>query len=189
MGFSINIITIKVWWSILNQRVTQAAWKENAEFSQQESNVAHHMYDLQFTNPFIPVFSARSRPWDKLGGRGGPVIQTLREAGEGAVSKTFFSAVRASVWSKNVGVACAPCLPPPPRDVPLVLMCALYSCICRLKAVNQAPVEPQVKEFWPTFSTRSLIKRAVLEGARVEAVLLSEAMRRLSWIEWTERRK
>ena len=177
MGFSINIITIKVWWSILDQRVTQAAWKENAEFSQQESNVAHHMYDLQFTNPFIPVFSARSRPWDKLGGRGGPVIQTLREAGEGAVSKTFFPVVRASVWS------------PPPLDVPLVLMCALYSCICRLKAVNQAPVEPQVKEFWPTFSTRSLIKRAVLEGARVEAVLLSEAMRRLSWIEWTEPRK
>ena len=155
MGFSINIITIKVWWSILNQRVTQAAWKENAEFSQQESNVAHHMYDLQFTNPFIPVFSARSRPWDKLGGG---VVRSSR--------------------------------PPPPRlDVPLVLMCALYSCICRLKAVNQAPVEPQVKEFWPTFSTRSLIKRAVLEGARVEAVLLSEAMRRLSWIEWTEPRK
>lgn len=148
MGFSINIITIKVWWSILNQRVTQAAWKENAEFSQQESNVAHHI-----------------------------IIQTLREAGEGAVSKTFFPVVRASVWS------------PPPLDVPLVLMCALYSCICRLKAVNQAPVEPQVKEFWPTFSTRSLIKRAVLEGARVEAVLLSEAMRRLSWIEWTEPRK
>lgn len=62
-------------------------------------------------------------------------------------------------------------------------MCALYSCICRLRAVNQARVEPQVKEFWPTFSTRSLIKRVVLEGPRVEAVLLSERMRPLSWIE------
>ena len=72
---------------------------------------------------------------------------------------------------------------PSPVDAPLVLMCALYSCICRLKAVNQARVEPQVKEFWPTFSTRSLIKRVVLERARAEAVLLSEAMQRLSWIE------
>ena len=186
MGFSINIITIKVWWSILNQRVTQAAWKENAEFSQQESNVAHHMYDLQFTNPFIPVFSARSRPWDKLAGRGSPVIQTLREAGRGRSPKLFFRPFGPQFGLKMRGW---PVPRAPPLDVPLVLMCALYSCICRLKAVNQAPVEPQVKEFWPTFSTRSLIKRAVLEGARVEAVLLSEAMRRLSWIEWTEPRK
>ena len=45
--------------------MTQAAWKENAKFSQQESNVAHYRYDLQFTNPNIPVLSAGSRLWDK----------------------------------------------------------------------------------------------------------------------------
>ena len=43
--------------------------------------------------------SAVSRPWDGGGGGGGGVIQTLRQ-GEG-VSKKFFSALRASVWSKN----------------------------------------------------------------------------------------
>lgn len=62
----------------MDSDMTQVAWKENAKFSQQESNVAHYRYDLQFTNPNIPVLSAESRLWDKLGGRGGPVIQTLR---------------------------------------------------------------------------------------------------------------
>ena len=41
-------------------------------------------------------FSAASRPWDK-GGGGHPDPEICR----GAVSKTFFSALWASVWSKN----------------------------------------------------------------------------------------
>ena len=44
-------------------------------------------------------FSAASRPWNK--GRGG------------AVSKGIFSALRASVWSKNKGETQAPPLDPP----------------------------------------------------------------------------
>ena len=50
-------------------------------------------------------FSARSRPWDK---QGGAVIQTLKgkireSGGRGVVPQFFFSALRASVWSKNKG--------------------------------------------------------------------------------------
>ena len=58
-------------------------------------------------------FSAASRPWDK-GGGGHPDPEICR----GAVSKTFFSALWASLWSDRKGV-----LGPwaPPLDPPLNL--------------------------------------------------------------------
>ena len=51
-------------------------------------------------------FSAASRPWDK-GGGGHPDPEICR----GAVSKTFFSALWASVWSDRKGVL-GPWVPP-----------------------------------------------------------------------------
>ena len=55
-------------------------------------------------------FRAASRPWDK-GGGGHPDPEICR----GAVSKTFFSALWASVWSDRKGVLgpWAPALDPP----------------------------------------------------------------------------
>ena len=58
----------------------------------------------------LEIRGARSsRPLDKRGGG----------VGETAVSINFFSALRASVWSKNTGASALPPPPPPPRDPPL----------------------------------------------------------------------
>ena len=61
--------------------------------------------------------SAGLRPWDK----GGPQSSRPFDGGVGAVSKKFFFALRASVWSKNKEgpgpgplpyiCHCKPCLP------------------------------------------------------------------------------
>ena len=45
---------------------------------------------------------------------GGAVIQTLRQGGEDRSPKKFFSAPRASVWSKNKGRGAGPS----PRPLP-----------------------------------------------------------------------
>ena len=64
--------------------------------------------------------SGRSRPSDK----GGPVILTLRKGGRrGAVLKISFSALRASVWSKNKGG------PGPPGPLPWIRRCLLLRLI------------------------------------------------------------
>ena len=61
--------------------------------------------------------------------RGGPVIQTLRYGG--AVSKHFFSALRASVWSKNKGR-------PPPLDPQLSRNPNCFQMFFKMNAMQMA---------------------------------------------------
>ena len=69
------------------------------ELGRETKNYLSHTFQTPTTQAIRTYFcSGGSRPSDKRG----PVIQTLRdERGGGAVSKKVFSALRASVWSKN----------------------------------------------------------------------------------------
>ena len=76
--------------------------------------------------PFVSYESSREVPHPDLeikgGGGVGAVIQTLRPLDKrGAVSQKIFSALRASVWSKNMGRAGGRWSGPrvPPLDLPL----------------------------------------------------------------------
>ena len=69
----------------------------------------------------VAVFSGGSRPSDKDGGGGwgggSLLIQTLRSEEGCGLQQKIFSALRASVWSKNKG---------PPLHLPLVLSLTLH---------------------------------------------------------------
>ena len=92
------------------------------------------MSDVQSSSPGGPIQLAitngGSRPSDKWGGGGG----SSRPWDKGGPGRFFFSALRASVWSKNKGEGRAPRAPP--LDPPLMTTTGSVSRLPRVRILG-----------------------------------------------------